>query len=85
MSEQATHERIERCPRCGTMLREVETSRLFTRHAGCPQCKILYVLWGTCISRCLTPVDCAGHAWKYLQDAPQTVHPKSRARQVQTQ
>lgn len=77
MNQQATPERIARCPRCGTMLREVETKRMFTRHAGCSTCEILYVLWGATMTRCLTPIACAGHAWKYLQDAPpRKVYPR---------
>lgn len=60
---------FERCPRCTAFLREVKTRNSFTKHAGCTSCKILYVMWGTCVTRCLTPIACAGDNWELL-DAP---------------
>jgi hypothetical protein len=62
---------VAKCPRCARLLREVETTRMFTRHAACLNCNILFVLWGTTMTRCLTPKSCAGNVWKVLPGEPQ--------------
>lgn len=74
---------VARCPRDGTLLREVETRSLFTKHAGCSTCHTLYVIWGDSMTRCLTPRGCAGETWKYLSDKPVTLNipaPKPKVR-----
>jgi hypothetical protein len=54
---------IERCPRDGTPLSEVETKNLFTRHGGCTKCGSLYVMWGNAVTPCRHPTVCAGRWW----------------------
>ena len=74
------------CPRCGRELREVVAKNVFTKHAACGHCHILYVAWDNCLTRCMTPIRCAGELWIWLDEynaknkiAP-TVAPSVRAK-----
>lgn len=63
---------VTKCPRCNSILREVHVRSSFVMHAGCIRCNILYVLWGTSMTRCLTPVSCAGPTWRFTSESPAT-------------
>jgi hypothetical protein len=56
------------CPRCHAMLREVVTRNVFTKHAGCGSCGILWIVWGDRVTRCANPTRCAGETWVYMDD-----------------
>jgi len=64
-----------RCPRDGCILQEVKTRNMFTKHAGCKRCGVLYVLWGETITRCTTPRYCGGEVWSYVQVKPEPEKP----------
>jgi hypothetical protein len=59
---------IWRCPRDNVLLREVVTRNAFTKHARCPSCGIVFIVWGDRLTRCMTPLRCAGDNPVYLDD-----------------
>lgn len=65
-----------RCPRDGTVLRELVARNVFTKHAGCSKCGIVYVLWGDTITRCVNPLRDVGEKWLYLDEKPARAKPE---------
>lgn len=59
-----------RCPRDRTIIREIVTRNVFTKHGACPTCKTVYVIWGRTMTRCQTPLRCAGPKLQFLEDLP---------------
>jgi len=77
---------VAKCPRDGTLLREVETKSSFTKHAICPSCKVIYVLWGDSMTRCMSPMRCCGPSPVYSQEYKAPIEtPRDAAQKGKTQ
>lgn len=61
------------CLDCRAVVREIESHNLFLKHAACPECHTVYVLWGDMISRCETPARCTNGHVRYLHYIPRRV------------
>jgi hypothetical protein len=61
---------LARCKACGAGLRDVWSRNVFTKHAACPRCRIVYIVWGDTVTRCPQPDRCVGPGLVFLEACP---------------
>jgi len=57
-----------RCPECKSVLRRVAAHNLWSKHALCPACGVIYVIWGQVITPCETPTKCVPRPWLICEE-----------------